>query len=90
MCGVWTTFFYFKPFHEIVIEATAKADTSEMTLILKVLGNAGQPASIKYITKFLPVFGNQILLFPMRVQVGAVLALKVIAKKEPKLVSHSQ
>ncbi|XP_042567868.1 vitellogenin isoform X2 [Cyprinus carpio] len=77
-----------KPFHEIVIEATAKADTSEMTLILKVLGNAGHPASIKYITKFLPVFGNQILLFPMRVQVGAVLALKVIAKKEPKLVQN--
>uniref|UniRef100_A0A8C1M8D2 Si:dkey-4c23.3 n=1 Tax=Cyprinus carpio TaxID=7962 RepID=A0A8C1M8D2_CYPCA len=36
----------------------------------------------------LPVFGNQILLFPMRVQVGAVLALKVIAKKEPKLVQN--
>ncbi|XP_026091760.1 vitellogenin [Carassius auratus] len=77
-----------KPFHEIVIEATAKADTSEMTLILKVLGNAGQPASIKYITKFLPVFGNRIHLFPKRVQVGAVLALKAIAKKEPKMVQN--
>uniref|UniRef100_A0A672N3S3 Si:dkey-4c23.3 n=1 Tax=Sinocyclocheilus grahami TaxID=75366 RepID=A0A672N3S3_SINGR len=77
-----------KPFHEIVIKATAKANTSEMILILKVLGNAGHPASIKYITKFLPVFGNQIPLFPMRVQMGAILALKAVAKKEPKLVQN--
>ncbi|XP_073699963.1 vitellogenin [Garra rufa] len=77
-----------KPFHEMVIEATAKADFAEMTLILKVLGNAGHPASIKYITKFLPIFGNQIPLFPMRVQVGAILALKAVAKKEPKLVQN--
>ncbi|XP_050959598.1 vitellogenin [Labeo rohita] len=77
-----------KPFHEMVIEATAKADIAKMTLILKVLGNARHPASIKYITKFLPVFGNQIPLFPMRVQVVAILALKAIAKKEPKLVQN--
>lgn len=89
LCGVWTTSsFFFKPFHEMVIEATAKADIAKMTLILKVLGNARHPASIKYITKFLPVFGNQIPLFPMRVQVVAILALKAIAKKEPKLVSQ--
>lgn len=78
----------FEPFHETVIEVTAKADIAEIILILKVLGNAGHPASIKYITKFLPIFRNQIPLFPMRVQVGAVLALKAIAKKEPKLVSQ--
>ncbi|KAF4097788.1 hypothetical protein G5714_021796 [Onychostoma macrolepis] len=77
-----------KPFHETVIEVTAKADIAEVILLLKVLGNAGHPASIKYITKFLPVSGNQIPLFPMRVQVGAVLALKTIAKKEPKLVQN--
>ncbi|KAL1251197.1 hypothetical protein QQF64_018993 [Cirrhinus molitorella] len=77
-----------RPFHEMVIQATAKADIAEIILILKVLGNAGHPASIKYITKFLPVFGNQIPLSPMRVQVGAILALKAIAKKEPKLVQN--
>ncbi|XP_043079840.1 vitellogenin [Puntigrus tetrazona] len=77
-----------KPFHETIPEATAKADIAEIILILKVLGNAGHPASIKYITKFLPVFGNHIHLFPTRVQVGAVLALKAIAKKEPKLIQN--
>jgi len=57
-------------------------------LILKVLGNAGHPASIKYFTKFLPIFGTQIPTFPLRVQVCAILALKTVAKKEPKLVSQ--
>ncbi|XP_067252451.1 vitellogenin [Chanodichthys erythropterus] len=77
-----------KPIHEIVTEVTAETDIAEITLILKVLGNAGHPASIKYITKFLPLFGNQIPNFPLRVQVGAVLALKAVAKKEPKLVQN--
>uniref|UniRef100_A0A673KR31 Vitellogenin-like n=1 Tax=Sinocyclocheilus rhinocerous TaxID=307959 RepID=A0A673KR31_9TELE len=77
-----------KPFHETVIEVTAKADIAEIILILKVLGNAGHPASIKYITKFLPVFGNQIPLFPIMGAMGAILALKAVAKKEPKLVQN--
>ncbi|ROL40725.1 Vitellogenin [Anabarilius grahami] len=77
-----------KPIHEIVTEVTAETDIAEITLILKVLGNAGHPASIKYITKFLPLFGNQIPNFPLRVQVGAILALKAVAKKEPKLVQN--
>nr|APB93354.1 vitellogenin 3 [Ctenopharyngodon idella] len=78
-----------KPIHEIVTEATAKTDIAEITLILKVLGNAGHPASIKYITKFLPLFGTQIPHFPLRVQVGAILTLKAVAKKEPKLVQNA-
>lgn len=67
---------------------TAETDIADITLFLKVLGNAGHPASIKYITKFLPLFGTQIPNFPLRVQVGAILALKAVAKKEPKLVSQ--
>lgn len=89
MCGVWTTSSFFQalpPFR--VIEVAAKPDIAEIILILKVLGNAGHPASIKYITNLIPVFGKQIPLLHMRVQVGAVLALRAIAKKEHRLVSQ--
>lgn len=76
--------FFLKPIHDIAAEVTAKADVSAMTLILKVLGNAGQPASIKPIKKILSTSA-----FPLKVQVNAILALKVIAKKEHKQVSHA-
>ncbi|KAI7791431.1 putative vitellogenin [Triplophysa rosa] len=72
-----------KPIHDIAAEVTAKADISAITLILKVLGNAGQPASIKPIVKILSTSA-----FPLNVQVNAILALKVIAKKEHKQVQE--
>nr|XP_021325376.1 vitellogenin [Danio rerio]XP_021330153.1 vitellogenin [Danio rerio] len=75
-----------KHIHEIATKVSAKADIAEITLILKVLGNAAHPASIKYITKFLPIFGTHIHQFPMRVQVDAILTLKALAKKESKQV----
>ncbi|KAA0712317.1 Vitellogenin [Triplophysa tibetana] len=72
-----------KPIHDIAAEVTAKADVSAMTLILKVLGNAGQPASIKPIVKILSTTA-----FPLNIQVNAILALKAIAKKEHKQVQE--
>ncbi|XP_056303589.1 vitellogenin [Danio aesculapii] len=77
-----------KHIHEIATKVSAKADIAEITLILKVLGNAAHPASIKYITKFLPIFGTHIPQFPMRVQVDAILTLKALAKKESKQVQN--
>lgn len=68
-------------------EAISKADIPEITLALKTLGNAGHPASLKTIMKLLPGFGSAAAAIPMRVQIDAVLALRNIAKKEPKLVS---
>lgn len=56
-------------------------------MALKVLGNAGHPASLKTIMKLLPGFGGAAASMPMTVQIDAVLALRNIAKKEPKLVS---
>ena len=51
------------------------------------MGNAGHPASLKPIMKILPGFGSAADALPIRVQVDAILALRSIAKKEPKLVS---
>ncbi|XP_063057816.1 vitellogenin-like isoform X2 [Engraulis encrasicolus] len=75
-----------KPIHDLAAEAIAKADIAEITLLLKVLGNAGHPASLKPIMKLLPGFGSAAAALPIRVQVDAILALRTIAKREPKMI----
>ncbi|TSM94611.1 Vitellogenin [Bagarius yarrelli] len=75
-----------RPIHEIAAEAISKTDIPEITLALKALGNAGHPASLKTIMKLLPGFGSAAAAIPIRVQVDAILALRNIAKNEPKLV----
>ncbi|KAK2907072.1 hypothetical protein Q8A67_006057 [Cirrhinus molitorella] len=75
-----------RPIHEIAAEAIAKNDIPEITLALKVMGNAGHPASLKPIMKLLPGLRAAATALPLRVQVNAILALRNIAKKEPRLV----
>ncbi|XP_058256178.1 vitellogenin-like [Hemibagrus wyckioides] len=75
-----------KPIHESAAEAISKGDHRELTLALKVMGNAGHPASLKTIMKLLPGFGNAAAAVSLRVQIDAILALRNIAKKEPKMV----
>nr|ABW96364.1 vitellogenin [Clarias macrocephalus] len=75
-----------RPIHENAAQAISKTDAPEITLALKALGNAGQPASLKTIMKVLPRFGSAAANIPMNVQIDAILALRNIAKKEPKLV----
>ncbi|XP_016377358.1 vitellogenin-like [Sinocyclocheilus rhinocerous] len=75
-----------RPIHEIAAEATSKNNIPEITLALKVLGNAGHPASLKPIMKLLPGLRTAATSLPLRIQVDAILALRNIAKKEPKLV----
>ncbi|XP_060796540.1 vitellogenin-like [Neoarius graeffei] len=77
---------HLKPIHEMAATAISKAEIPEITLALKVLGNAGHPASLKTIMKLLPGFGSAAATIPIRVQIDAILALRNIAKKEPKLV----
>uniref|UniRef100_A0AAR2LMQ2 Vitellogenin domain-containing protein n=1 Tax=Pygocentrus nattereri TaxID=42514 RepID=A0AAR2LMQ2_PYGNA len=77
---------HLKPVHDNAAEAIAKGEISEISLALKVLGNAGHPASLKPIMKLLPGFGSAAAAMPTRVHVDAILALRNIAKKEPKLV----
>ncbi|KAL7866734.1 hypothetical protein AOLI_G00145480 [Acnodon oligacanthus] len=77
---------HLKPVHDRAAEAIAKGEMSEISLALKVLGNAGHPASLKPIMKLLPGFGSAAASMPTRVHVDAIMALRNIAKKEPKSV----
>lgn len=75
-----------QPIHELAVQALARGEFDEVVVALKVLGNAGHPASLKPIMKLLPCFGSAAANVPHRVQVDAVLALRNIAKREPRMV----
>ncbi|XP_029905195.1 vitellogenin-2-like [Myripristis murdjan] len=75
-----------RPIHELAIEAVAKGEFEELVILLKVLGNAGHPGSLKTIMKLLPGFGSAAASLPMRIQIDAILALRNIAKKEPRMI----
>lgn len=81
-------FFLFlpQPIHEIVVQAVSRGEIEELIIALKVLGNAGHPASLKPIMKLLPGFGSTGASLPHRVHIETALALRNIAKKEPKMV----
>uniref|UniRef100_H3C494 Vitellogenin 2 n=1 Tax=Tetraodon nigroviridis TaxID=99883 RepID=H3C494_TETNG len=77
-----------RPIHEIVIQALDKVAAEELILGVKVLGNAGHPGSLKTLMKLLPSFGASGTRVPHRVHVEAALALRNIAKKEPRMVQN--
>ncbi|NXX13849.1 VIT2 protein, partial [Podargus strigoides] len=70
-----------QPLHDLATEAISKGDVKDMALALKAIGNAGQPASIKRILKFLPTFSPSAASLPDRIHVDAVLALRKISRK---------
>ncbi|NWW90578.1 VIT2 protein, partial [Rhynochetos jubatus] len=72
-----------QPLHDLATEATSKGDAKDMALALKAIGNAGEPASIKRILKFLPTFSPAAASLPSRIHADAVLALRKIARKDP-------
>ncbi|XP_009955584.1 PREDICTED: vitellogenin-2-like, partial [Leptosomus discolor] len=75
-----------QPLHDLATEATSKGDAKGMALALKAIGNAGEPASIKRILKFLPTFSPSAASLPNRIHEDAVLALRKIARKDPAKV----
>ncbi|KAJ4942878.1 hypothetical protein JOQ06_005390 [Pogonophryne albipinna] len=77
-----------KPIQELLAEAVAKHEIQDIILLLKVLGNAAHPTSLKPITKVLPIHGTAAASLPMRVHADAILALRNIAKKEPRAVQE--
>ncbi|XP_039985633.1 vitellogenin-2-like [Xiphias gladius] len=79
---------FVRPIHEIAVQAVARGEIDELIVALKVLGNAGHPASLKPIMKFLPGFGSAAANLPLRVHIDAVLALRNIAKREPKRIQE--
>ncbi|XP_049664779.1 vitellogenin-2-like [Accipiter gentilis] len=72
-----------QPLHNLATEATSKGDAKGMALALKAIGNAGEPASIKRILKFLPTFSPAAASLPNRIHANAMLALRKIARKDP-------
>ncbi|NXC84075.1 VIT2 protein, partial [Cercotrichas coryphoeus] len=76
-----------QPLHDLATDATRKGDAKDMSLALKAMGNAGEPASIKRILKFLPTFSTAAASLPNRIHVDAVLALRKIARKDPAKVT---
>uniref|UniRef100_A0A8C5IMK1 VIT1 protein n=1 Tax=Junco hyemalis TaxID=40217 RepID=A0A8C5IMK1_JUNHY len=72
--------------HGFAGEALSKSSAEEISLALKALGNVGHPASIKHIKKFLPGYAAGASDLPLRVHVTAVMALKNIGLKDPKMV----
>ncbi|XP_053287447.1 vitellogenin-1 [Pleuronectes platessa] len=75
-----------KPIQELLAEAVSKSKTEDIILLLKVLGNAGHTSSLKPITKILPIHGTAATSLPMRVHAEAIMALRNIGKKEPRMV----
>ncbi|NXF79640.1 VIT1 protein, partial [Sclerurus mexicanus] len=72
--------------HGFAGEALSKSSSEEICLALKALGNVGHPASIKHIKKFLPGYAAGASDLPLKVHATAVMALKNIGLKDPKMV----
>ncbi|XP_069795479.1 vitellogenin-like [Narcine bancroftii] len=77
-----------KPLHNLLTETSTQHNEENIALSLKAIGNAGQPASIKSITKLLPGFGSSSTGQPLKIRVDAIMALSNIAKKDPRTVQR--
>ncbi|NWZ94228.1 VIT2 protein, partial [Nesospiza acunhae] len=67
-------------------EALSRGREDKMKLALKCIGNMGEPASIKRILKFLPIFSSSASDIPIHIQIDAIMALRKIAWKDCKTV----
>ncbi|KAM6396382.1 vitellogenin-2-like [Pluvialis apricaria] len=75
-----------QPIHDLADEAISRGREDKMKLALKCIGNMGEPASIKRILKFLPIFSSSASDIPIHIQIDAIMALRKIAWKDPKTV----
>ncbi|XP_030584070.1 vitellogenin-like [Archocentrus centrarchus] len=77
-----------KPIQDLLAQALKDENTKDIILLVKALGNAAHPSSLKTITKILPLHSKLGASLPVRVHAEAMMALNNIAKKEPKMVQH--
>ncbi|XP_058277728.1 vitellogenin-2-like [Hirundo rustica] len=75
-----------QPIHDLADEAISRGREDKMKLALKCIGNMGEPASIKRILKFLPMFSSSASEIPIHIQIDAIMALRKIAWKDSKTV----
>ncbi|NWW90563.1 VIT2 protein, partial [Rhynochetos jubatus] len=78
-----------QPIHDLADEAISRGREDKMKLALKCIGNMGEPASIKRILKFLPMSSSSTSDIPTHIQIDAIMALRKIARKDPKPVQAS-
>ncbi|XP_020650736.3 vitellogenin-2 [Pogona vitticeps] len=74
-----------QPLHDLAMAADVSHE-EDVSLALKAIGNAGEPASLNYIKKFLPGFSLAAKSLPEKLQMNAVLALRKIARKKATTV----
>ncbi|XP_062834151.1 vitellogenin-2 isoform X1 [Anolis carolinensis] len=70
-----------QPLHDLAMGAY-KSHEENAALALKAMGNAGEPASINYIKKFLPGFSTNANDLPARLQRIAIQSLRKISRKK--------
>ncbi|XP_039411971.1 vitellogenin-2-like [Corvus cornix cornix] len=75
-----------QPIHDLADEAISRGREDKMKLALKCIGNVGEPASIKRILKFLPIFSSSASDIPIHIQIDAIMALRKIAWKDRRTV----
>ena len=79
-----------QPLLNMALDGLARASDEDMVLALKALGNAGHPASIKTVLRFLPAVAANPVALPARVQSAAVQALRLIAARDPHAVRQTR
>uniref|UniRef100_A0A3P9D6E7 Vitellogenin domain-containing protein n=1 Tax=Maylandia zebra TaxID=106582 RepID=A0A3P9D6E7_9CICH len=77
-----------QPIQDLLAQALKDGNTEDIILFVKALGNAAHPSSLKTITKMLPLHSKLGSSLPVRVHAEAMMALRNIAKKEPKTVQY--
>ncbi|NWU50177.1 VIT2 protein, partial [Dromas ardeola] len=75
-----------QPVHDLADDAISRGREDKMKLALKCIGNMGEPASIKRILKFLSISSSSASDIPTHIQIDAIMALRKIARKDPKTV----
>ncbi|KAJ6656291.1 hypothetical protein lerEdw1_003947 [Lerista edwardsae] len=76
------------PLHDLATAAANKNHEEDIVLALKAIGNAGEPASFKYIKRFLPG-SSAANTFSERIHGNAIRALRKIARKEAAKVGET-
>lgn len=79
-----------QPLIDIAEDSLKKRNVSEMVTVLKALGNAGHPGSIKTIMRFLPGVAASTVDLPPIVLSAAVQSLRLVAARDPHNVREAR
>ncbi|XP_071388725.1 vitellogenin 3, phosvitinless [Centroberyx affinis] len=75
-----------QPLLDMALDGLKKGNDADMVIVLKALGNAGHPGSIKTIMRFLPGVAATPVELPAHVLSAAVQAMRLIATRDPHSV----